>query len=173
MSLQLTEGESTLVQVMAWCHQPTSHHLSQWWPRSMSPYGVTRPQRVYSMPCISYKKKFRFFIQLHQKHISPWRKYLARFAKEFSWIKSCILIDVWLKIVFKAPMDIKSTLVQWRGWHHTISKLLPEPMMTNSLMNASFTGLKELMAHLHYHQDMQAVSISMTAQAHNTCIFFV
>ena len=31
---------------MAWCRQATSHYLSQCWPRSMSPYGVIRPQWV-------------------------------------------------------------------------------------------------------------------------------
>ena len=31
---------------MAWCHQATSHYLSQCWPRSLSPYDVTRPQWV-------------------------------------------------------------------------------------------------------------------------------
>ena len=39
---------STLVLVTAWCHQPTSHYLSQYWPRSMMTYGVTRPQYVKS-----------------------------------------------------------------------------------------------------------------------------
>ena len=34
---------------MAWCHQATSHYLSQCWPRSLSPYGVTRPQWVNSV----------------------------------------------------------------------------------------------------------------------------
>ena len=29
---------------MAWCHQATSHYLSQYWPSSVSPYGVTRLQ---------------------------------------------------------------------------------------------------------------------------------
>ena len=43
MPQYLTDDESTLVQVMAWCHQATSHYLSQCWPRSLSPYGVTRP----------------------------------------------------------------------------------------------------------------------------------
>ena len=38
--------KSTLVQVMAWCHQATSHYLNQCWPRSLSPYGVTKPQWV-------------------------------------------------------------------------------------------------------------------------------
>ena len=36
----------TLVQVMIWCQQAASHWLSQCWPRSMSPYDVTRPQWI-------------------------------------------------------------------------------------------------------------------------------
>ena len=46
MPLDFTDDKSTLVQVMAWCRQATSHYLSQCWPRFMSPYGVTRPQWV-------------------------------------------------------------------------------------------------------------------------------
>ena len=46
MSLDLTDDKSTLVQVMAWCRQATSHYLSQCWPRSLWPYGVTKPQWV-------------------------------------------------------------------------------------------------------------------------------
>ena len=45
MSLDLTD-KSTLVQVMAWCSQATSHYLSQCWPSFLSPYGVTRPHCV-------------------------------------------------------------------------------------------------------------------------------
>ena len=44
MSLDFTDDHSTLVQVIAWCRQATSHYLSQCWPRSLSPYGVTRPE---------------------------------------------------------------------------------------------------------------------------------
>ena len=44
MSLDLTDDKSTLVQVMAYCRQATSHYLIQCWPRYLSPYGVTRPQ---------------------------------------------------------------------------------------------------------------------------------
>ena len=47
MPRDLTDNKSTLVQVMAWCRQATSHYLSQCWPSSMSPHGVTRPQRVH------------------------------------------------------------------------------------------------------------------------------
>ena len=53
MPLDLTYDQSTLVQVMAWCRQATSHYLSQCWPRSFSPYGVTRPQLVKLLNTIS------------------------------------------------------------------------------------------------------------------------
>ena len=46
MPMDLTDGKSTLVQVMAWCRQATSHYLSQCWPRSLLPYGIIRPQWV-------------------------------------------------------------------------------------------------------------------------------
>ena len=46
MSLDCTDDQSTLVQVMAWCRQATSHYLSQCWLWSLSPYGLTRPQWV-------------------------------------------------------------------------------------------------------------------------------
>ena len=51
MSLDFPDDQSTLVQLMAWCHQATSHYLSQCWPRSLSPYGVTRPQWVKHRDC--------------------------------------------------------------------------------------------------------------------------
>ena len=45
-SQDLTDDKSTLVQIMVWCRQATSHYLSQCCPRPLSPYGVTRPQWV-------------------------------------------------------------------------------------------------------------------------------
>ena len=47
MSLDFTDDQSTLVQVMVWCHQATSHHLSQSWPRSL-PYRVGQSREIYS-----------------------------------------------------------------------------------------------------------------------------
>ena len=55
MSRDLTDDKSTLVQVMAWCHQATSHYLSQCWPSFLSPYGVTRPQWVSILLGHNYK----------------------------------------------------------------------------------------------------------------------
>ena len=58
MSPDFTDDQSTLVQVMAWCRPTSSHYLSQCWPRSLLPHGVTRPQWVkiisgYSLKYIS------------------------------------------------------------------------------------------------------------------------
>ena len=40
------EDNSTLVQVMAWCHQEPSHYLNQCWPKSLLLYCITGPQWV-------------------------------------------------------------------------------------------------------------------------------
>ena len=45
-SLDFSDDKSTLVQLMGWCRQATSHYLNQCWPRSLPPYVVTRPQWV-------------------------------------------------------------------------------------------------------------------------------
>ena len=59
----MTDDQSTLVQVMAWCHQATSHYLSQCWPRSLTPYGITRPQWV---------KLVIFKIKDSSEELFPW-----------------------------------------------------------------------------------------------------
>ena len=41
MPQNLIDEKSALGQAMAWCHQATSHYLSQCWSRSMLPYGIT------------------------------------------------------------------------------------------------------------------------------------
>ena len=46
MSLNLTDDKSILVQGMAWCHRTTSHYPNQCWPRTLSPYGVTRSNEL-------------------------------------------------------------------------------------------------------------------------------
>ena len=57
-----TDDKSTLVQVMAWCHQATSHYLNQCWPRSPTPYGVTRPQWVNSLALARCPNNFETII---------------------------------------------------------------------------------------------------------------
>ena len=55
LKLDLADDKSTSVKVMAWCRQAASHHLSQCWPRSMSPNGGTRRQWVkHVVVCETY-----------------------------------------------------------------------------------------------------------------------
>ena len=56
--------KSTSIQVLAWCPQAPSHYLSQCCPRSISPYSVTRPQRV-NPDCalfLGYRKMYLQFL---------------------------------------------------------------------------------------------------------------
>ena len=79
MTQDLTHDKSTLVQVMAWCRQATSHYLSQCWLSSLSPYVVARPQWVkkhnfqssvrFLVTINSTKAKFDHFMFLHSHMI--------------------------------------------------------------------------------------------------------
>ena len=82
MPQDLSDDLSTLVQVMAWCHQATSHYLSQCscWPWFMSPYGVTRPHWVnwvewthslYDTVTLTYSQLFIFWFK-------KWAKYFFK-----------------------------------------------------------------------------------------------
>ena len=46
MPMNFTNKRSSLVQVMAWCRQATSHYVNQYWPRSPTPFGISWPQWV-------------------------------------------------------------------------------------------------------------------------------
>ena len=61
MPLDPMGGKSTLVQVMAWCHQATSHCPSQCWSRPVLPYSINRVQCV----------KHRSDLKLQMSHNSP------------------------------------------------------------------------------------------------------
>ena len=67
MSLDLTDDQSTLVQVMAWCRQVTRHYLSQCWPISPSSYGVTRPQWV-NIQIICFCRKMELTNHFHKRY---------------------------------------------------------------------------------------------------------
>ena len=88
MPLDLTDDKSTLVQVMAWCHQATSHYLSQCWLRSMSPNGVTRPQWVNSlMPSDAYICIINIDQHLFREWLGAW------LAPSHSLNQCCIIVN--------------------------------------------------------------------------------
>ena len=86
MPQNLTSNMATLVQVMVWCHQATSHYLSQFWPKSLSPYDLTRPQWVKEGKWLGQIKNFEddklktlnmpIFIQIYNKKLQSCTKIL-------------------------------------------------------------------------------------------------
>ena len=73
MTLGLTDDKSTLVQVMAWCRQATSHYPSQGWPSSMWPCGVIRPQWVkISKQFVPKANKKWSLVSIYIYHLTHW-----------------------------------------------------------------------------------------------------
>ena len=112
MPRDLTDGKSTLVQVMAWCRQATSHHLSQCWSSSTSPYGVTRPQWVNT---------------LRQKQ-NGWHFPEDIFKCIFLNENGCILMKISMKFVPQGPINNIPALVQIMVWRRS-GEEPSEPMM--------------------------------------------
>ena len=75
MSLDFTDDQSILVQAMAWCRQATRHYLCHCWPRSLSPYGVTRP-RLFNHGKYGYTGTNQHFI---------WTVYVILWAAYLIW----------------------------------------------------------------------------------------
>ena len=106
MPIDLTDDKSTLVQVMAWCRQATSHYLSQCWPSSMTPYGVTRPSiNLMIWPSsinathidskiITCEDDFDGLVQDYGISIAP--AILQPFTKQSIWCIVCKWVYVWM-----------------------------------------------------------------------------
>ena len=71
--------KSTSVQVMAWCHEATSHYLSQCLPRFISPYGITRSQ------CVKHKNH-QISHPLRQAVVSPISIVNSLAPVRFEWV---------------------------------------------------------------------------------------
>ena len=106
--------QSTLVQVMAWCHQSTSHYLDQYWPRSLLPYSFTmlfqlqhmQPQTpsVQSAATIIYKSPLTHLPLDKMAAISQ-----TIFSNAFSWIKNLVF---WLKFHWRLFPGVQLTILQ-------------------------------------------------------------
>ena len=84
------DDKSTLVQVMAWCHQATSHYLNLCWLRYVSSYGVTRPQWLNSG---NIMKSCKISLAISGKWWETYYKYI----KEY-----CVIKRLWyIKLQYK------------------------------------------------------------------------
>ena len=102
LPLDHTCNKSTMVQVTAWCRQATSHYLSQCWPRSMSPYGVTRPQWL--------KNKSYLFLWCHVKIIFGFAYISDRDLNDYRFanINTMMIDGLTVFICFQFTFELKS-----------------------------------------------------------------
>ena len=85
MPQDLTDDKSTLVQVMVWCRQATSHYLNQCWLSSLSPHGVARPQWVnYRVPVDLQMSYNNFILKRGRQWSSPSTIDSRYFAVEYN-----------------------------------------------------------------------------------------
>ena len=123
MSWELPEDKSTLFQVMDWCSQATNHYLSQCWPRSKPPYGVTRPQWVYTLR------------PRQNGHHLVDNIFAFIFLNENAWI----LNNISLKLFLMGPINNIPVLVQIMAWCWPSNKPWSEPMMVSLLTHICIT----------------------------------
>ena len=86
MPEDITDIWWTLVQVMAWCCQVTSHYLSQCYLTSLSPYGVTMPQWVNTLrpEQNDYKVKIQ---TMNTRNL--WQQFMCNFVLALPLLISC------------------------------------------------------------------------------------
>ena len=121
--------KSKLVQVMAGCRQATSHYLSQCWPRSLSPYGVTRPQWVD----ISGPKQNGWHLQMTSLNIFYGKKIFV-FVLQFLWsLVQMTISQHWCR--------------WWLGTKQTTSNYLNQWWL-RCIMLYSITSHKDLIGHV-------------------------
>ena len=112
MPLVLSDYESTLVQVMAWCRQASSHYLNQCWPVFMSPNGVTRPQWFNSLLmqyplCFTFSSDFVPNVAETNNHRHVTKPKLQRKAHSIKITMSKKMIS-WFQLVF-STYSVKNT----------------------------------------------------------------
>ena len=139
------DDKSSLVQVMAWCHQATSHYLSQCWPRSVLPYGLNLA-RLYV-----FDGDYGSFIRVHAVPI-----HACIVGHPVLWIYCAMLY-----VIFKLKLR-KLLVLQWFKdqhkhnnikWYKKIVKKLPVVLETSQsravglayvFEHGSYTSLNEI-----------------------------
>ena len=110
------------------CRQTVNHDLNQCWPKSVTPYDVTRPHWVDSSPPAQNGRHFADGI----------------FRYIFVNENFCILIRISLKFVFKGPFVNNQQSVWIMTWYRPGNKPLSESMVIFYWRIYTSLGLNEL-----------------------------
>ena len=96
MPQDLTDDKSTLVQVMAWCRQATSHYLRQNWLSPLLPNDLTRPQQVntfHGSPLALRLQSYQYNIHEMACYVAWWLLSLRNLQQAgMVWISLILII---------------------------------------------------------------------------------
>ena len=106
---------------MAWCRQATSHCLNQCWPRSSTPYGVTRPQwvNIWEHPSCSNEHRCQWSLQWHHMNIitSQIAAWIITYSSKF---KRTITTDNTNDLKFLCIYIYQGIYADWLKWAQNI-----------------------------------------------------
>ena len=120
VSKDLDDDYSTLVQVMAWCHQATNHCLGQWWPCSLS----LGHNRLKINDCASSSSSGISINEWFTNEQIGAETNWSPFADDIK----CISCVKWLQFHRDLlQMPNQQALAQIMTWHQIDDKPLPEP----------------------------------------------
>ena len=110
---------------MAWCHQATSHYLSQCWPRYMWPYGMARSHTFWSIFPSSFKMGF-VNCSTYGSYIPHIILVIASVFEAvlfFQSISEAIMLDSWcrMKLWSKLALVLLSWHFVWKLVLHNIN----------------------------------------------------
>ena len=100
---------------MAWCHQAPSHYLHQCWPKSMLPYGITRPQWVKQPLHLQKWYAVKFYSASAPSTPLPWYKYFIFnlcLPTEETWQISMAISGIWIIPTFYVSSGIVSGITR-------------------------------------------------------------
>ena len=83
MSLDFTDDQLTLVQVLAWCHQATSHYLNQCWPRFQCHLASLGPNELIPAWINNY-----IYYKMWDEIIYPFPNYKGCTVDVWEWISN-------------------------------------------------------------------------------------
>ena len=133
MSQGFTDDKSTLVQVMARCHQAASHYLNQCWPRSKPPYGAVRPQwvNVKEWYRTKYITKFIHNNLVHKEKLTGNLLYIVKYCK------STVLLcgDEFLFQTFVIFPPFSQNLITWPNYISVITSFCCVDLIEESILN--------------------------------------
>ena len=98
--MDVSNIQSTSVQVMAWCWQAMNHYLRHCWPMSSLPYVVIRgwldqKENLYSLCIIFLANQFRYENNIHSNAVIT-QSNIVRYCIKVCWNWGTISIKCWI-----------------------------------------------------------------------------